>query len=170
MAGLPLLTGCEIQGLFQYFPGPFRANLRAFFTCILTQQLALQDLLLRKNQASVYVFKHCYIEGTSCPVTASSSFALLFTGKDEKLCPFQDFQGPQPKFNGLPGPGIFFSQFQDFSGFLRTMATLIWFSTRQYYFQHYYDNFNNTTSPLIALPDFQQSSVAFNRVAILSFQ
>ena len=115
---------CEIQGLFQYFPGPFRANTRAFCTCILTQQLALQDLLLRKNQASVYVFKHCYIKGTSGPVTASSSFAFLFTGKGEKLCPFQDFQGPQPKFNGLPGPGIFFYQFQDFPGFSRTVGTL----------------------------------------------
>ena len=25
-AGLPLFTGCEIQGLFQDFPGPFQAN------------------------------------------------------------------------------------------------------------------------------------------------
>ena len=26
--GLPLFTGCEIQGLFQDFPGPFQANPR----------------------------------------------------------------------------------------------------------------------------------------------
>ena len=29
---LPLLTGCEIEGFFQDFPGPFQANLRTFCT------------------------------------------------------------------------------------------------------------------------------------------
>ena len=42
----------------------------------------------------------------------NSSFRLFFADKGEKICPFQDFQGPQPKFKGFPGPGIFFCQFQ----------------------------------------------------------
>ena len=67
--GLPLLTGCEIQGLFRNFSGPFQANSRIFFTkkallfSILIQYGVLQDLLLGKIRGSVSVFIHCYIKG-----------------------------------------------------------------------------------------------------------
>ena len=44
--------------------------------------------------------------------------------KGKTFGPFQDFQGPQPKFKDFPGPGIFFCQFQDFPGFSRSVATL----------------------------------------------
>ena len=50
-----------------------------------------------------------------------SSVSLFFTVtcKVENFDPFQDFQGPQPKFKDFPGPRTSFANsrtFQDFQG------------------------------------------------------
>ena len=122
-AGLPLLTGCEIQGLFQDFPGALRTNSRTLCTKNVVILYINPDLLLGKNRASVFVFIHCYIEGVIPGYDKQLSF-IIFYSKRWKIRPFQDFQGPQPKFKDFPGPGIFFCQFQDYPGFSRTVATL----------------------------------------------
>ena len=126
-SGLPLLIGCEIQGLLHDLPWPFRTRTYyidlIFFKlfCILIQQWALQDLLFRQSQT----FKHCYIEDimSGCD---KQLILNIFCSWRWKFCLFQDFQGPQPKFKNFPGAGpwIFFCQFQNFPGFSRTVATL----------------------------------------------
>ena len=56
----------------------------------------------------MFVFLHRYIEGimSGCD---KELILIIFAVKGEKFCPFQDFQGPQPKFKDFPEPGIFFS-------------------------------------------------------------
>ena len=49
-------------------------------------------------------------------VLSNSAFWWFFAVKSENVCPFQDFQGPQPKFKDFPGPWIFFCLFQGFQG------------------------------------------------------
>ena len=67
------------------------------------------------------MFSNIFTPKVFCSVMTKSSF---FAVKLETFCPFQDFQGLQPKFKDFPGPGIFFCQFQDFPGFSGTVATL----------------------------------------------
>ena len=75
-----------------------------------------------------FTFSNIVTSNVLCPIVTSSSFWLLFAIKGEKCRPFQDFQGPQPKFKDFSGPRFFFlfffCQFQDFPGFSRTVATL----------------------------------------------
>ena len=131
LPGLPLLTGCEIQGLFQDFPGPFRANSRTFCTSkayllSINSEMSFTRFASKEKSSLHLCFQtllHC-TSNVLCPVMTNSSFWLFLAYKGKKLCPFQDFQGPQSKLSlDFPGSGIFFYQFQDFSGLSRIVAT-----------------------------------------------
>ena len=89
MSGLPLLTGCEIQGLFRNFqdlfeqiqglsvPNKTHYILKSFIILYINSpmhELYKIILLLRKNQASIYDFKHCYIEDIVSIMTNSSFY------------------------------------------------------------------------------------------------
>ena len=54
----------------------------------------------------VFFFIHCYIEGIMSGYD-KQLISIFFAIKGEKFCPFQDFQGLQPKFKDSPGPGFF---------------------------------------------------------------
>ena len=43
-----------------------------------------------------FFFKYCFMEGVI-------SFGLFYAVKGENFCPFQDFQGLQPKFKDFQG-------------------------------------------------------------------
>ena len=75
---------------------------------------------IRPCEVAVFVLQHCRIKN----ILTNSIFLLFLEKKKESFYPFQDFQGPRPKFKDVPGPGNFFPQFQDFPGFSRTVATL----------------------------------------------
>ena len=70
------------------------------------------------------MFSYIVTSKMLCLVVTNISFWFLFAVEGQEFWPFQDFQGPQPKFKEFPGPGIFFCQFQDFPGFSSTVTTL----------------------------------------------
>ena len=68
---------------------------------------------IRLWEVMVFVLQCCHIKN----ILFNSIFLLFLEIKKGIFCPFQDFQGPQPKFKDFPGPGHFFHQIQDFPGF-----------------------------------------------------
>ena len=66
-----------------------------------------------------FMFSNIVTSNVLCPIVTSSSFWLLFAIKGEKCRPFQDFQGPQPKFKDFSGPRFFFSFFLPIPGLSR---------------------------------------------------
>ena len=75
---------------------------------------------IRPCEVVLFILQCCCIKN----ILSNSIFLLFFEIKKEVFCPFQDFQGPRPKFKDFPGPGNFFPQLQDFPGFSRSVATL----------------------------------------------
>ena len=74
-----------------------------------------------------FLFSNIVIAKVLCLVIKKQLILIFFFAvKREIFCPFQDFQGPQPKFKDFPEPGILICQFQDFAGYLRTVATLVY--------------------------------------------
>ena len=133
---LPLLTGCKIPPTFPRLSRTFSSKfkdflyqmkhsiLKALLSCVSIQQWALQDLLLWKNRASVYVFKYCYIERTMFSrLWQTAHFDYFFEVKGEKILPIPGFLRTATQVQGFSRE-FSFANSRDFPGFLRIVSTL----------------------------------------------
>ena len=94
--------------LFKQIQGPSVPKKPSLFFCVNSAmsftRFASEEKLSLRFCFHTLLYQRYY----TCLVMTNSSFGLFSTVEGEQICPFQDFQGSQPKFKDFLGPGFFF--------------------------------------------------------------